>query len=91
MGHGIEAALLPKTCKALLSVRDAKVSLPPQDQIIAQTDMIMRGLAEVGINALVDEATGDIDDKRKTEYRDLFREFIRNENGKGNFLNHLPM
>ena len=79
VAHGIEAALLPKICKALLSVRDAKDNLPSQDAIIAQADIIMRGLAEVGIIALVDEATGYIDDKSKTAYRDLFREFIRNE------------
>ena len=39
----------------------------------------MRGLAEVGIIALVDEATGYIDEKKKDEYRQLFREFIRRE------------
>ncbi|MEO7860167.1 MAG: P63C domain-containing protein [Nitrospirales bacterium] len=76
---GIEAGLLPKICKALLSVRDAGASLPAQDPIIKQADIIMRGLAEVGIIALVDEATGYIDEKKKTEYRDLFREFIRQE------------
>ena len=76
---GIEAGLLPKICKALLSVRDADASLPAQDPIIRQADIIMRGLAEVGIIALVDEATGYIDEKKKTEYRDLFREFIRQE------------
>lgn len=78
-GHGIQAILLPKICNALLKVRDAKASHPSQDPIIAQADIIMRGLAEVGIVALVDEATGYIDEKKKTEYRDLFREFIRNE------------
>nr|WP_281720832.1 P63C domain-containing protein [Nitrosomonas nitrosa] len=77
--HGMEAGLLPKMCKALLNVRDANESLPSQDPIIRQADIIMRGLAEVGIIALVDEATGYIDEKKKTEYRDLFREFIRKE------------
>lgn len=79
VAHGIEAGLLPKICKALLNVRDAGDSLESQEPIIRQSDMIMRGLAEVGIIALVDEATGYIDEKRKTEYRDLFREFIRKE------------
>ena len=78
-GHGIEASLLPKICNVLLKVRDEKKSLASQDPIIAQADIIMRGLAEVGIIALVDEATGYIDDKKKEEYRDLFREFIRKE------------
>ena len=39
----------------------------------------MRGLAEVGIISLVDEATGHDKEKKKNEYRDLFREFIRAE------------
>jgi len=78
-GHGIEATLLPKICNALLKVRDAAANHPSQDAIIAQADIIMRGLAEIGIIALVDEATGYIDDKQRTEYRDLFREFIRKE------------
>lgn len=77
--HGIEAALLPKICNALLRVRDEKKSHPSQDPIIAQADIIMRGLAEVGIVALVDEATGYIDEKDRTEYRKLFQEFIRKE------------
>lgn len=78
-GHGIEATLLPKICNVLLKVRDEEENHPSQDAIIAQADIIMRGLAEIGIIALVDEATGYIDDKKKTEYRDLFREFIRKE------------
>ncbi len=77
--HGIEASLLPKICNALLKLRDAKEQHPSQEAIIAQADIIMRGLAEIGIIALVDEATGYIDDKDKTEYRDLFRDFIRRE------------
>ncbi|MCZ7167005.1 P63C domain-containing protein, partial [Salmonella enterica] len=39
----------------------------------------MRGLAEVGIVALVDEATGHIDEKRQDEYRILFQEFIKEQ------------
>src|SRR5262249_25955698 len=49
--HGIEASLLPKICNVLLRVRDAKESHPSQDPIIAQADIIMRGLAEIGIIA----------------------------------------
>jgi len=79
VAHGIEAILLPKICNTLLKVRDAKAHHPSQEAIIAQADIIMRGFAEVGIIALVDEATGFIDDKAKDEYRELFRDFIRRE------------
>jgi len=77
--YGIEASLLPKICNTLLRVRDAGALHSSQEPIAAQADIIMRGLAEVGIIALVDEATGYIDEKRKNEYRDLFRDFIRKE------------
>lgn len=78
-GHGIEAVLLPKICNALLKARDEGALIESQKPIVAQADIIMRGLAEVGIIALVDEATGYIDEKKKDEYRQLFREFIRRE------------
>lgn len=80
VAHGIEATLLPKICNTYLKARDTEGGLhPSQEAITRQADIIMRGLAEVGIVALVDEATGYIDNKKKTEYRDLFREFVRNE------------
>lgn len=50
-----------------------------QIPISVQEDIIMRGLAEVGIVALVDEATGHIDEKRQDEYRILFQEFIKEQ------------
>jgi len=79
VAHGIEAILLPKICNALLRLRDANAYQQSQYPIVVQADIIMRGLAEVGIIALVDEATGFIDEKSREEYRELFREFIRNE------------
>lgn len=79
VAHGIDAALLPKICNVLLKARDDQAILESQKAIVAQADIIMRGLAEIGIIALVDEATGYIDDKKKDEYRQLFREFIRKE------------
>lgn len=78
--HGIEASLLPKICNVLLNMRDQPGSLSStQLPLSVQADMIMRGLAEVGIVALVDEATGHIQEKRKDEYRQLFQEFIRQQ------------
>jgi P63C domain len=79
LSHGIEASLLPKICNTLLKVRDEKALHPSQENIARQADIIMRGLAEIGIIALVDEATGYINEKRRNEYQELFKEFIRNE------------
>lgn len=75
--YGIEASLLPKICNVYLSMRDAGKLTFSQEPIAAQADIINRGLAEVGIIALVDEATGHIEEKRKDEYRELFQAFIR--------------
>lgn len=78
--HGIEASLLPKICNVLLNMRDQPGALSSsQVPLSIQADMIMRGLAEVGIVALVDEATGHIEEKRKDEYRQLFQDFIRHQ------------
>lgn len=77
--YGIEATLLPKICDVLLKMRDEKSLKGKQIPIGDQADIIMRGLAHVGILALVDEATGYIEEKRKDEYRELFQEFIRQQ------------
>lgn len=55
---GYNAELLPVVCEIYLRARD-NGPLPHQQQHIAkQAEIIMRGLARVGIIALVDEATG---------------------------------
>ncbi|MFT4465073.1 MAG: P63C domain-containing protein [Sodalis sp. (in: enterobacteria)] len=78
--YGIEASLLPKICNVYLKMRDnGNTLLPSQIPISVQADIVMRGLAEVGIVALVDEATGHIDEKRQDEYRTLFQDFIREQ------------
>lgn len=77
--YGIEATLLPKICNVYLKMRDEKALTAPQLRLSIQADMINRGLAEVGIVALVDEATGHIEEKRKDEYRELFQAFIREQ------------
>lgn len=75
--YGIEATLLPKICNVYLNMRDVPGALAAsQVPLSVQADVIMRGLAQVGIVALVDEATGHIEEKRKKEYRELFNAFI---------------
>lgn len=56
--YGYEAELLPKVCEVMLQARDAEALQPQQMRLAAQADILMRGLAHVGIVALVDEATG---------------------------------
>lgn len=77
--HGYEASVLIELCDAIWEA-DRKVLLTPSQKFLAvQAEIIIRSAAKVGIIALVDEATGYIKDKRKEEYRDLFKEFLRDE------------
>ena len=55
---GYRADLLPDVCEIYLKAREAGV-LPHNQQHVAQhAEILIRGLANVGIIALVDEATG---------------------------------
>ena len=68
-GHqmiGYKAEILPQVCEVYLKVRDAGVLLLSQRHIADRADVLIRGLATVGIIALVDEATGyqDLCDRR---------------------------
>jgi hypothetical protein len=56
--NGYRAELLPKVCEIYLKARDADTLAPNQRPVAKQADILMRGLATVGIIALVDEATG---------------------------------
>ena len=58
VAYGYPAALLVDVCNAILAARDAGVLTQKQLHIADRCDHIIRGLAIVGIIALVDEATG---------------------------------
>lgn len=55
---GIKAELIPKICDVWLDARLAGVLGPRQEAIAAKAELLVRALANVGIVALVDEATG---------------------------------
>jgi hypothetical protein len=56
--YGYRAELLPKVCEVYLKARDEDVLLQAQLKFAKACELLMRGLAHVGIVALVDEATG---------------------------------
>jgi hypothetical protein len=56
--YGYRADLLPKVCEVYLKARDDGALLKSQEKFAVACDILMRGLAHVGIAALVDEATG---------------------------------
>jgi hypothetical protein len=55
---GYRAELLPQVCNVYLAARDAEKLLPSQFHIADRAEILIRALAETGIIALVDEATG---------------------------------
>jgi hypothetical protein len=81
---GYEAKLLPMVCEVYLRLRDeklkAKEPIPgTQKHIINACDLLMRGLAHVGIVALVDEATGYQEFRAKDELGKILEAYIAEE------------
>ena len=79
IAHGTEAILLPKICNLFLMLRDQDKLHPSQVDIARQADILMRGLAEVGIIALVDEATGYQKDREKDALAKILEAFVAKE------------
>ena len=55
---GYRAQILPEVCEVYLRARDAGVLLASQRYVADRAEVLIRGLATVGVIALVDEATG---------------------------------
>jgi hypothetical protein len=77
--HGYEGIALIELCDAIWEARKLGKLTKTQEFLGVQAEIIMRSSAKIGIIALIDEATGFILDKRREQYRELFREFIRAE------------
>jgi hypothetical protein len=77
--YGYEAELLPKVCEVYLRARDDMALLPNQEHIARTSDILMRGLAHVGIIALVDEATGYQDWRARDELNRILEKYIAEE------------
>ena len=56
--YGYRAELLPEVCRAYLRARRAGELLPAQQHIAERAEILLEGIASVGIVALIDEATG---------------------------------
>ncbi len=58
IAYGYPAALLADLCEAVLAARNDGVLQTQQLHIAARCELLMRGFARVGIEAVVDEVTG---------------------------------
>ena len=76
---GVKAELVPDVCDVWLKARDAKILTPRQIMIAQQADIVMRGLAYVGITALVDEATDYQPIRDKEALQQILDKYLRKE------------
>lgn len=77
---GFKAELIPEICEAWLRARDAGVLRQESLRAVAaKADTLMRGLARVGIIALVDEATGYQADRERDELSRILEAYINEE------------
>lgn len=77
--NGYSADLLPIICEIYLKARDEGVLLPNQLHIAKKCDILIRGLAKVGIIALVDEATGYQAFRSRKALEEILDKFIAKE------------
>ncbi len=76
---GYEATILPAACEIWLKARDANALHPLQAEKAQRADLLMRGLAQVGIVALVDEATGYQEVRDKRALQAILDTYLRQE------------
>lgn len=77
--RGLDAQALPMICEVWLKARDSNALKANQAKAAAQADIIMRGLAHVGIMALVDEASGYQAVRDQNALQALLDRYLRRE------------
>lgn len=77
--NGYDANILVDLCEAVLSARDAGKLLKNQEIIAKQCEVLIRGLARVGIIALIDEVTGYQKDRAANDLAKILEAFIIKE------------
>ncbi len=73
---GYPAELLPRVCEVFLKARDANALTKGQEHIAKQAELLIRGLATIGILALVDEATGFQYERPRRDLEEQLKKFL---------------
>lgn len=76
---GYDAMLLPMVCEVYVNARDEDKLLKGQAHIGEACYILMKGLARVGIIALVDEATGYQEQRAKDELAKILEAYVLEE------------
>jgi hypothetical protein len=79
LASGYCAEILPEICEVFLKARDGNALQKQQAHIAVRADILVRGLAAVGIIALVDEATGYQDMRAKNALATYLERFVAKE------------
>ncbi len=74
--RGYDAKILPKVCEVWLRANEEKALQPSQLIKAKKAEILIRGLAYVGIIALVDEATGYQYERPRKELEEQLRKFL---------------
>ncbi len=77
--HGYPAEILVDICEAILAARDAGALTSRQGPMARRADLIIRGLANVAIVSLVDEATGYQYIRARNALAEILNKFIAEE------------
>lgn len=79
VAHGIRADMIPKLCEVWLDARKDGVLGSAQKKVADRFDILLRGLAHVGIIALVDEATGFQAKRDREALQAILDRYLRHE------------
>lgn len=79
IARGYEATILPKVCEVWLQASEQKALQSSQAGRAKRAEILIRGLARVGVIALVDEATGYQKDRAKDALAQILESFVAKE------------
>lgn len=79
MAYGYEAKDIVDICDAYLKAREAGKLLPSQNDLAEKAEIIIRSCAKIGIEALIDEATGYQAERDADELQIRLKAYIAEE------------
>ncbi len=79
VGSSYDAKVIPLICQMYLDARAAHKLLPIQAHLARASEILLIGLSNIGITALVDEATGYQYERESQELQKILRAYISEE------------
>lgn len=79
IASGYRAEVLPLLCDTYLKARDAEKLTVSQAHLAVMSDILVRSFAKIGIVALIDEATGYQEVRKKDELHQILKLYVQEE------------